>query len=364
MVGQRILQARRARGFSQRELAARAGDISAQAISLYENGEDMPSSPVLIRLASALDVGTDYFFRTVSVDLGQPAYRKHCSLPQREMKAVECRVVDAVERYLEVEALLGLDVDDHFELPPSFNEPVRGLEHAERSADELRTFWRIGADALNNLTELLEDHGTKVVFVKADNRFDGCAYHKGSVPVIAVNREMPGDRMRLDLAHELGHLVLSFPEGTPGKEQESTAFRFAAAFLVPADTARRELGMKRSNLSVFELLSLKHKYGISMQAWVRRARDLDIISEAAYGKLCREFAIRGWRIREPGEPLRREESDRQLRLVVRAYSSGLISESRGAKLLGMLVHQFSDLLDERMVDMSSAEWLDAVDMVA
>lgn len=360
MVGQRILQARRARGFSQRELAVRAGDISAQAISLYENGEDMPGSPVLIRLASALGVGTDYFFRSVSVDLGQPAYRKHCSLPQREMKAVECRVIDAVERYLEVEALLGLDVDNQFELPPSFNEPVGDLEHAERRADELRSFWRIGADALNNLTELLEDHGIKVILVKADNRFDGCAYHEGSVPVIAVNRDMPGDRMRLDLAHELGHLVLSFPEGTLGKQQEKAAFRFAGAFLAPADTARRELGMKRSNLSVFELLSLKHKYGISMQAWVRRARDLNIISEAAYAKWCREFVIRGWRIREPGEPLRREESDRQLRLIVRAYSGGIISESRGAKLLGMSVHRFSDLLDERMVDTSSADWLSAV----
>ena len=364
MVGQRILQARRARGFSQRELAARTGDISAQAISLYENGEDMPSSPVLIRLASALGVGTDYFFRTVSVDLGQPAYRKHCSLPQTEMKAVECRVIDALERYLEVEALLGLHVDNQFELPAALNEPVGGVEDAERRADELRSFWRIGTDALNNLTELLEDHGIKVVFVRADNRFDGCAYREGSVPVIAVNRDMPGDRMRLDMAHELGHLVLSFPEGTPGKEQEKAAFRFAGAFLVPADMAKQELGLKRSNLSVFELLSLKHKYGISMQAWVRRARDLNIISEALYGKLFREFVMRGWRIREPGEPLRREESDRQLRLVVRAYSSRLISESRGAKLLGMSVHQFSDLLDERMIDTSSAEWLSAVNAVA
>ena len=41
-----------------------------------------------------------------------------------------------------------------------------------------------------------------------------------------------------------------------------------------------ELGTSRHQLEPYELLSLKRKYGVSMQAWGFRARDLGILSES------------------------------------------------------------------------------------
>ena len=77
------------------------------------------------------------------------------------------------------------------------------------------------------------------------------------------------------------------------------AHRFAAALLVPADAARQELGEKRRHLAFTELGVLKEKYGLSMQAWIRRAKDLEIISESVYKSLCIQFSSKGWRKREP-----------------------------------------------------------------
>ncbi|MDW8291222.1 MAG: helix-turn-helix transcriptional regulator, partial [Armatimonadota bacterium] len=51
-LGERLKSARKRAGLSMRALAERAG-VSAQAISKYERGQDVPSSVVIIRLAKA-----------------------------------------------------------------------------------------------------------------------------------------------------------------------------------------------------------------------------------------------------------------------------------------------------------------------
>ena len=61
MIGQRLKLARAAAGLSLRDLEEKIGNrVTAQAIGKYERNESMPSSGVLIALASALDVSEDY----------------------------------------------------------------------------------------------------------------------------------------------------------------------------------------------------------------------------------------------------------------------------------------------------------------
>jgi transcriptional regulator with XRE-family HTH domain len=66
MIGERIKIARRAAGLSQRALAKAVG-VSAMAISKYERELDTPGSDVLLRLAQALGVKTEYFLRPTTV---------------------------------------------------------------------------------------------------------------------------------------------------------------------------------------------------------------------------------------------------------------------------------------------------------
>lgn len=58
-IGKRIKEVREKLGLNQAKLAAEA-DITPAAISQIESGDRIPSTPILRRLATALQVSTDY----------------------------------------------------------------------------------------------------------------------------------------------------------------------------------------------------------------------------------------------------------------------------------------------------------------
>lgn len=84
---------------------------------------------------------------------------------------------------------------------------------------------------------------------------------------------------------------------------------------------------------------LKHKYGLSMQAWVYRAKDLEIISASTAASLFQRFHANEWHHIEPGEPYPLETPMRMERLVYRALAEDLISRSRAQELLGKPLQQ-------------------------
>lgn len=332
VLGDRIKQARLAAGLSQRGLAERAKPLSPMAISKYENNQSIPGSDVLLRLAKALGVKFEYFFRPVTVQITKTEYRKHSGFSVRRQQALENRIIEQLERYLAIEEVFGME-----RLPSYQNEKfgleIRKVEEAEAAAGELRKKWKLGEDPIDDLCETLEDHGVKVILIdEKDRKFDGfsCWANK-SVAVIAVRRQEQGDRLRFDLAHELGHLFLKLGKNV---DRERASHRFAASFLVPESAVRKEFPMKRSHLSPAELYSLKHKWGFSMQAWLHRLLDLQIISATLYRHACIEFSRQGWRKEEPGQPVRPEKARRFQRLVEQAVTEGLISYSRAAELQG------------------------------
>lgn len=335
MIGERLKMARRMAGLSQRALAQKA-DLSAMAISKYERDLNTPSSAVLIRLAQVLEVKAEFFLRPATVTIAAPSFRRRASLPRKQEDAILAKIQEWLERYLEVESLLA--DSPRFDLPPELDRRVESLEDVERVANGLRSAWELGQDAIENMFELLEDRGIKAGQVAAHDDFDAVTvWANDDVPVIVVKRDLSGDRQRFNLAHELGHLVLEPAEGV---DAEKAALRFASAFLVPVKAARFELGPHRQALHVYELHLLKHKYGLSMQAWIYRAKDLGILSEAATTELWREFSLRGWRREEPGDQIEPEKPARMKRLVLRALAEDVISESRAAELLGMPLEDF------------------------
>jgi len=329
-LGERLKTARTMSGLAQRALAERAG-VSSMAISKYERDLDVPSSPVLLRLASALGVNLDYLFRQTGIvlDLNRIHYRCSSCCGARLHARVQGEVVDCMERYLEVESLFGEPAP--FSIP-SINLNVQRLEDIERVVLDLRAWWELGNDPIENLMAVFEDRGVRVCLIEGCEGFDGlCAWVRPEIPVIAVQRAVPGDRQRFDLAHELAHLLLHL---TPDVNEEAAAHRFAGALLAPRPAVLAELGQHRRGLDVHELYLLKLKYGLSMQAWIHRALDLEIINGVSYERLCRQFSQMGWRKCEPGEQVRSEEPTRMQQLVYRALAEDMISRSRAIELLG------------------------------
>ena len=335
-MGERLKMARVRAGLSLRTLAERV-EVSPMAISKYERGVAVPGSAVLVKVAKALGVKPDYFFRPTKVALTPPSYRKKKSLRVKSERMILGEVQDWLERYMELESIL-FEKPSAFQMPESSKRTLSSISEVESVAESLRQEWGLGDGPIENLSEVLEEHGLKVGLVGGHEAFDALTLwfdHEG--PVIAIRRDLPGDRHRFNLAHELGHIVLK-KEGPA--DPEKAAHRFAGAFLVPARAARQELGLNRRRLDLYELHLLKHKYGMSMQAWIYRAKDLGIINEYVAINLFRSFRQRGWYQQEPGDPLPGEEPGRMKRLVMHALAEDLISRSRAAELLGMPLADF------------------------
>lgn len=310
------------------------------AISKYEGGKSTPSSRVLLDLSKALGVRTEYFFRPVKIELQEMKHRKHSRLPKKALDQIEGDVKEQLERFMELEQLLPNGPVQAFKLPEHLPAPIATLDEVEAVARDLRTSWGLGIDPIPVLTDMLEERGIKVFQSQAINdRFDGMAATVDGIPVVVVGRGWPGDRQRFTLAHELGHLVLQ-GRLAPDVEEEAAANRFAGAFLAPADEVRKELGEKRVWLEPRELEVLKKTYGLSMQGWMHRAKDLGILPDTHYVEMRKFFSSRGWNKTEPGEQYPPERPQLFDQLVYRALGQDLISESKAAELLRMPLTEF------------------------
>ena len=170
--------------------------------------------------------------------------------------------------------------------------------------------------------------------VDAGDRVDGLQAIANRRPLIVISEHWPGDRQRFTLAHELGHLLLD-GRLARGLNEEKACHRFAGSFLLPASAARHHLGQTRQSIEVRELYMLKREFGLSMQACLRRAAELGIISDRLKRKLLATFSKKGWLKKEPGKPYPKEESRLFEQLVYRALGEGIVSESKAAELLAV-----------------------------
>lgn len=328
VIGERLKMARKMAGMSQQELGERAG-VSRMSISKYERDINVPKSQVLIKLAKALDVKIEYLLRPVEVRLSEPMFRKRTALPKKKEYQILEKTRDWVERYLEVEALFN-DTPQYSK--PHIENTILEMADVEEAALQLRKEWDLGLDPIDNLLEVLEDKGIKVWTIdQEEDHFDALEiWANDETPIIVVRGGIPGDRQRFDLAHELGHMLLDVDEAV---DEEKAAHRFTGAFLVPKPKVYEELGRNRQHLSVKELLILKQKYGLSMQAWIYRAQDLGIISQSKFRQMFIEIRKRNWHKEEPGEPVEQERSQRLKQLVLRALAEDVITRPRAEELL-------------------------------
>lgn len=351
MIGHKLKVARSASGLSLRGLSDQInGLVSAQAIGKYERNEDMPSSRVLIALAAALHVTEDYLLGEDELALEGVDFRKKAGASSREEAALEARTIHMLERYLAIEDLLHMR-SVNWEQPRSAPHPVTDLRDAEDAARSVREDWGLGNDPIPQLAELLEERGIKILSLDL-NDIDGLAAKvrrkdQNAARVIVIKRSTWSERKRFNLAHELGHMVIA---PAAGVDAEKAAHRFAGAFLVPADVLRAEVGANRSSISIGELVELKKRFGVSIQALAYRCKDLGIINQSECSKLFRVFSDRGWRAAPFEEPATMkpdvEEPKRFERLCYRALAERVIGEARAAELLGISVRELDKRLDQ------------------
>ena len=356
MIGTRLKQARLLAGMTQPQLADQIGKhgyrVSKQVISKYENGKSYPTAHFLMLASTVLDVPTTYFTHQPSKRIDWRAFRCRARLSDSEKNRIKAYAGDIVELQVELRELLY--PRDESTMPTYEASTVTDAEHA---AIELRKVWNVGDRPLDSLVQTAEDRGIIVVgWEDHQGLFDGLSGTCADYPVTVINTHFPSDRQRLTLAHEIGHLAMDVNSNSQ-EDEEKLAFRFAAAFLVPAKHAVHELGVKRHSLDWRELMILKRKYGLSMAAWITRAKDLGIITEHCHRLHFTELSRLGWRKQEPVEYLGDEKPVLFDQMARRAIAEGLIDPD-------LITHWDSDSIEPDTEIMSRGEYPSAIDLLA
>lgn len=335
----RLISARKMAGMSLQDLADKLGNVvTKQSLSKYEQGQMKPDSDFLIQIAKALHVTVDYFFRDTKIKLEGIEFRKKVKLSKVEEEIIKEKTIDYLERYFELERLLNLD--------PSFKQPIKnrqiqGLEDIEIAAEELREEWALGLDPIPNIIKMLEDKHIKVFEIEASLDFDGfSAFISGKIPVIVVNKSFDTVRRRFTALHELAHLILNFDAINDEKEKEKLCHAFAGAFLIPRKSFIEKFNFQRTHISLEELVFVKEYYGISIQAIMARAKNLNVINDYYYKNFNIQFNVRGYKKNEPGNYQGEEKSSRFQQLLYRAAAEEVISLSKAAALINISLSEF------------------------
>jgi Zn-dependent peptidase ImmA (M78 family)/DNA-binding XRE family transcriptional regulator len=298
--GNALLQARGWRSFSQRELAERSS-VSAETIRKLESGlVERPSCLTVGALAEALSVPISFLEK--EPEESPPAHSLHMRSRRRVKQSYVGHVLAVAGVFSRVVARL----EDQFDFPPEHfpRFDPSSSETIEHAAAECRRLWGIHADApIGQMVRVLENAGAIVgTFEESDDSVDALSWHR-TRPLILLRRVGSSvSRARFSLAHECGHIVLHRGIPTGDLETEAQADAFASALLLPAAAFWREFPRPKGRLDWHGLVEFKKRWGVSIQATMRRAFDLGIVGASVY----RWFHIRvsqlGWRTAEPGEP--------------------------------------------------------------
>ena len=333
MLGERLRRFRVARSMSLGDLEAAINrSVNSQTLSKYEHGKLQPTATTLNQIASALGVKSAQLWSEPPCHVKWIAFRKHARLGKREQERIQSFVAEEFEKRVQLQEQIceGNTVE-----LPVLSATVRNLDDAEEAALGLRSTLNLGIDPIANLIDVLEDHCIHIIEVDASETFDGISAVAQDTDknllaaAIATRSGVPGDRQRLNITHELGHLILDLRKGV---DPEKAAFRFGAAFLAPAEQLRRDVGEKRNRIQKDELFYLKKRYGMSIQAMLFRLKDLRIITETYYRQWCIQINKFGWKKCEPIEILP-EKPERFHQQVLRALSEELITETEADQLL-------------------------------
>jgi Zn-dependent peptidase ImmA (M78 family)/transcriptional regulator with XRE-family HTH domain len=297
-----VTLAREYRVMTQEELALRSG-INRIKISRIEGGISVEiDEDEVKKLATTLQFPIDFFSQSEEiVGYGSSAYyyRKKADLSAADRKRIHGLInllrIGAKKMLSAVEiepkrSLRKLDLEDYGGSP-------------RLAARAVRQFWQLPDGPIKNVTSLLESAG--IIVISCD--FKTKAMDATSVwlndmpPLIFINQDIPGDRMRFTLCHELAHLVI---HEIPHELMEDEADSFASEFLMPEMEIKPQF-LHFSKIGLRDLATLKPYWKVSMGSLIERGHDLEVISDNQRRYLWVLMAKHGYKTNEP-LPIERE----------------------------------------------------------
>lgn len=320
-IGERLKEAREARGLTAASLAQLLG-ITRSAISLYETGNSSPQPDAMRRIADKLNLPISFFLRPVENDVVDTIFYRSMSSTTKMAR------LSAEHHYNWVKKIIIPYLRQYVSLPkvnvpslPISGEP-RDLtdRQIELLAVDARRYLGLGDGPISNVTLLLENNGVIISKIELSApTLDGFSAwcSEDSTPYIVLSTEKDSAaRWRFNIAHELGHLILHkhldrkrLNNASDFKLIEDQAYRFAAAFLLPATAFAKDLYTH----TLDALRSLKPKWIVSISMMIKRTQDLQIITRDDARRMWINYNRRGWKPEEPLDSVLPIEKPRLLR---------------------------------------------------
>lgn len=344
MIGDRVRHARTYHGWSQGRLADLVS-ISQPAISKIEKGG--PAAPdTLTAIARETQFTRAFFERGRLPDLPQGTlrFRKRATARLRDDERVRSHVRQTIEIIHDLEAELeGVAKPRAVRIRPVLPSASVDDDFIEALAVECREWIGVGrGDPIPNLTRAVERAGVAVIGSSHEiDKHEGATYwpdYPAGRPIICVSRGRPGDKTRISIAHELGHLLLHQLRDVQPEASEREAFLFAGALLLPRDVAYEII---QTPVILRELAIVKAGFGISIAALVKRCIDLGLIDQERRTSLEKQISARGWR---KNEPVHVPDEEPQLVRQMIQFATGTTSPSQLHARFGLPPLAIRDLL--------------------
>lgn len=273
-------------GWSRKRLADEAG-VSASHVSRVESGVLPLAGKAMFDYAAAMQCPPEALCVPFARSPAEGTrFRANASIAEWKRDRVWARAnlvamrIGRLASRADIEPVLAL---------PDLDPADYAAEHGEITAARvLRRLWRISGP-IRSMIELLEAAGVFVVVEDfCDPEVDAVTLRASQhhPHVVYVNAALPPDRMRMTLAHELGHLVMDAMTLVSPAETERRATAFAAEFLAPIDNIGFDLD-RVSTRTVHELDELRLTWGVSVSSLVVRARERGVLSDYQYRSMFR-----------------------------------------------------------------------------
>jgi Zn-dependent peptidase ImmA (M78 family)/transcriptional regulator with XRE-family HTH domain len=328
-----LVLAREYRGLTQGEVAVKTGFAQAKIAKIEGGMQADVSMEEIACFVRALNFPVEFFFQNEErIGYGSSAYyyRKKADITALDRKKIH-GLVNILR--INIKRLLNsVDVESKRHLPKLNLDDYGGSP--QKVAQALRAFWQLPDGPVKDVTRTIESAGVLVLPCKFGTRaMDATSLWLAEMPpLIFVNEQLPGDRWRFTLCHELAHLVA---HEIPCETMEDEADNFAAEFLMPESEIVAHFH-RMQPLRIPDLANLKSFWKVSMAALVERAHDLGFLTDNQrrhmYVVMSR-LGYRSWNRAAEPNPIPREEP-RSHKSLLRMHETDLgYSREELAKLL-------------------------------
>lgn len=301
----RLRLARSCRNITKKDLA-KLIDVTPLTLTRLEKGENEPKDETVQLLVQALFFPQAFFFEGIEEDQDKEdlnikdlSFRSKVTIPRKERNAAYSTrgLAYIVDEWLQ----------SNFNLP-AINVPDLSNDCDPATASErLRHDWGLGNQPLSNIMKLLESKGIRIFAFSEDSEaIDAFSCWNEGIPYIFLNMSKNAERIRFNLCHELGHLVLHrhIYKSEIIVDIEKEANLFASNFLMPEADIRSYIS---HGVRIDYLVKAKERWKVSVAALAYRIRQLGLLTEWHYRNMAIEIQKRNYRNQEPNA-IKREYS--------------------------------------------------------